>query len=190
VVGLGIGAMAAYPQADDHWDFFEIDPLVEKIAREDFRYLKDCGPRCEVSVGDGRLLLAEKPDDSYDIIFLDAYNSDSVPAHLLTLEAMELYRSKLARGGIIVFHVSNRYIDVERVVGALAREAGLHARTQVHFPTDDLRRLQVRTSAYVVVSEDLKSLAPVMEDDRWRVTRSIDRAWTDDDSNLVGALKL
>jgi SAM-dependent methyltransferase len=190
VVGLGIGAMAAYPRGSERWDFFEIDPLVVTIANEDFAYLDDCGERCAVQVGDGRLLLAERPDDHYDIIFLDAYNSDSVPAHLLTVEALELYSQKLAPGGIIVFHVSNRYIDVEGVVGALAEHAGLAARTQVHYPTADQRRLQVRTSAYVVVAEDEKTLAPIVGDERWNVTDALDKPWTDDNSNIVGALKL
>ncbi len=189
VVGLGIGAMAAYPRDADHWDFFEIDPVVETIARENFTYLKDCGESCSVQVGDGRLLLAGLPDDEYDIIFLDAYNSDSVPAHLLTVEALQLYRKKLASGGVIVFHVSNRYIDVEGVVGALLEDAGMPSRTQVHYPSKDLRRLQVRASAYVIAAESEATLAPIAGDERWRATEALPSPWTDDDSNIVTALE-
>ncbi|MFB6263494.1 MAG: spermidine synthase, partial [Bradymonadaceae bacterium] len=132
VAGLGTGAMAAYAGPGAHFDFLEIDPAVERIAREHFTYLDQCGRHCDVHIGDARQLLEQRPDGTYDIIFMDAYNSDSVPTHLLTREALQLYLDKLDRDGVVVFHVSNRYLDVEGVVGSLAKSMGLIARTQLH----------------------------------------------------------
>ena len=128
IVGLGAGSLACYAEPGQGWTFYEIDPAVVRIARDPrfFTYLKDCRARSQdVVVGDARLRLRDAPDGGYGLIVLDAFSSDAIPMHLLTREALRLYRDKLADGGLIAFHISNRYLDLAPVLGALARDAGL-----------------------------------------------------------------
>ncbi len=184
VAGLGVGAMAAYGGPETRMRFFEIDPAIERVAREHFTYLDQCGPFCEVELGDARRLLEETDDDTFDILFMDAYNSDSVPTHLLTREALELYLSKIDDDGVIVFHVSNRYLDIEGVVGGLVEDRGLVSRTQIHRPDEDLQNRHVYTSAYTVVARDRADLRKIADSDRWRETDAADIVWTDNYSNI------
>jgi len=131
VVGLGAGTTAAYARAGEGWTFYEIDPEVIDIARDPalFTYLSSCaGAPVNVLTGDARLRLREAPTAAYDLIVLDAFSSDAVPAHLLTREAVALYLSKLAPGGVIAFHVSNRSLELERVALGVSADAGLDAR--------------------------------------------------------------
>ena len=133
VVGLGAGTLASYATADQRWTFYEIDPAVVRIARDPryFTYINDCRARsCDIILGDARLRLREAPESGYGLIILDAFSSDAIPVHLLTREALRVYRSKLADGGLIAFHISNRYIDLAPVLGRLARDAGLVARVR------------------------------------------------------------
>ncbi len=190
VVGLGAGAMAAYAEKGMFFDIYEIDPLVEDLAREHFTYLERCGMKCRVTIGDGRNLIAAAEDDSWDIIFLDAYNSDAVPTHLLTAEALELYRSKVRPGGAIVFHVSNRYLDIEGVVGGIAKNAGMVARTQLHIPPKSERREKhIDASKYAVVVEHVDDLHAIKDDYRWRETEAADVVWTDDFTNVISVFE-
>src|SRR5262249_51278075 len=128
VVGLGTGCVAAYGKPDEEFDFFEIDPEVEHIARTQFTYLEDSRATCNVVLGDGRLSMMREPDHKYRLIVLDAFSSDAIPTHLLTCEAMALYEDKLLEGGIIAVHISNRYLDLEPVLFAIAEERGLSIR--------------------------------------------------------------
>ena len=185
VVGLGAGAMAAYGGPDNHVVFYEIDPVIEKVAREYFTYLDDCGPYCTVEIGDGRKLLEKDEDNEYDVVFMDAYNSDSVPTHLLTKEAMQLYFSKVDEEGVVVFHVSNRYLDVEGVVGGLVEEMGYASRTQIHIPRRELQAKLVYTSAYTVVARNEEDLRELADSQKWRATDAADILWTDDYSNVA-----
>lgn len=190
VLGLGVGAMAAYARGGSTYEFFEIDPVVVEIASEPtlFSYLKQCGDACTVSVGDGRLLIGERPEKSYDIIVLDAYNSDSVPIHLLTREAVELYLSRLKSQGILVFNATNRHMDIPQVVVDLAADLELESRVQSHWPRERyLYDLQVNPSTYVVVARDADALEFLGDDPRWkRLPPSEDlRIWTDDYADLL-----
>lgn len=187
VVGLGIGAMAAYANNSTHFDFYEIDPTVVEIARTHFSYLENCGSRCTVEIGDGRIRLSEKPRGYYDILVLDAYNSDSVPTHLLTREALSLYLDHLAEDGVLIFNVSNRFMDIESVVGALASDASLVALTQVHMPRKELRQRYVMPAAYTIVARKPETLRKF--DERWRPTRTDATVWTDDYSNVLGVFR-
>lgn len=190
VVGLGAGAMTAYAKEGTHFDVYEIDPLVEEIAREHFTYLQMCGDRCTVKIGDGRKLVADEPDGKYDIIFLDAYNSDAVPTHLLTREALDLYLSKLAPDGVVVFHVSNRYLDIEGVVGAIVEDAGLVSRTQLHVPPKkERRRRQIDASCYTVVAREESHLRTLALGPRWKPTKPANVLWTDDFTNVVSVFE-
>ena len=127
IIGLGAGGLAAYNQADQDYTFYEIDPVVIGIANDPslFTFLSDAPGTIGVIEGDGRLEIAEAPDASYDVIVLDAFSSDAIPAHLVTREAFELYQSKLGPGGVLLANVSNAYLDVRSVVAAAARETGM-----------------------------------------------------------------
>ena len=129
IVGLGTGSLAAYAEPGQHWDFYEIDPIVVQIARERcyFTMLDESrAGSTEVVLGDARLRLQDAPDHGYKLIVLDAFSSDAIPTHLLTREALRLYLSKLAEGGIIAFHISNHYVDLSPSWGLWLR---MRART-------------------------------------------------------------
>lgn len=128
-IGLGIGTLAAYGRSGDEFDFYEINGAVEQLAREHFSFLDDCPAAVDVTLGDGRLALERRPQVHYDVLVLDAFSSDSVPAHLLTTEAMQLYRQRLKPGGVIAFHISNRFLDLEPVVHRLAASIDATSRT-------------------------------------------------------------
>ena len=130
VVGLGAGDLACYARPGQAWTFHEIDPEVERIARDRryFHFLERCGNDPRVILGDARLTLHDVTDGHYDTIVIDAFSSDSIPMHLLTREALALYRSKLSADGVILFHISNRYLDLAPVIEALAEDAGMPAR--------------------------------------------------------------
>ena len=116
ILGLGAGTMAAFADSAHHVTFYEIDPAVEPIARRYFTFLPRCGANCDIIIGDGRLQLAREHDGTFDLLLLDAFSSDSVPTHLLSREALHIYLSKLKPDGLLLFHVSNRYLDVEKLV--------------------------------------------------------------------------
>src|SRR5262249_30391176 len=126
VVGLGIGSLAAYATGMQHWTFYEIDPAVERLARDsrDFGFFHACGGRWEVVIGDARLSLG-RTDARYDFIVLDAFSSDSIPMHLVTREALAMYLQHLKPDGVILFHISNRYLTLDRVLARMAADAGL-----------------------------------------------------------------
>jgi hypothetical protein len=127
IVGLGIGSMATYARPGQAWTFYELDPAVERIARDAslFTHLRDCpAATLEVVLGDARLRLADAPEHHFQAIVLDAFSSDAIPVHLLTREALSLYLARRAPGGLIAFHISNRYLDLEPVLGAWRRNGG------------------------------------------------------------------
>jgi hypothetical protein len=130
IVGLGIGGLGCYAKLGQRWTFHEIDPLVERIARDQryFQFMTRCGNQAHVIIGDARLTLTNVPDGGYDALVIDAFSSDSIPTHLLTKEALDLYFRKLAPRGVLLFHISNRYLDLKPVIAALASNAGAQAR--------------------------------------------------------------
>jgi hypothetical protein len=127
IVGLGTGTIACYGHSNETWTFYEIDPLIERIALnpKSLMYLRDCPTAKRIVLGDARLSMQQTPDSSYDFIILDAFSSDAIPLHLMTREALQLYLRKLAPGGSIAFHISNRYLSPEPVLVELARDARL-----------------------------------------------------------------
>jgi SAM-dependent methyltransferase len=188
VVGLGSGTIAAYGQPNRHITFFEIDPQVEFIARHYFTYLPRCGKDCDVVLGDGRLSILQAPDKEFDLLILDAFNSDAIPAHLLSREALAIYKRKLKPDGAVLFHVSNRYLRVGELVSALAIDAGLPAMMRID---DDDSELGKSRSAYVVVALEAPTIRTLAEDPNWLpVTRpETIQPWSDDYSNLWAILK-
>ncbi len=129
VIGLGAGSMAAYARPGDSWTFYEIDPEVAAIARDTnyFQFLAAAAEKPAIVLGDARLSLAGAPAHGFDLIAVDAFNSDAIPVHLLTREALELYRSRLSENGLIAWHISNKYLDLRPVLAGLAGDAGLTA---------------------------------------------------------------
>jgi hypothetical protein len=193
VVGLGTGASAAYAREGESWTFYEIDPSVVRLARDPrlFTYLTACTPAPpRVVLGDARLRLREAPDASYGLVILDAFSSDAVPAHLLTREALDLYLSKLAPGGLVVFHTSNRSLELERVVGGIARDAGLVARVYTDTKYDPAEERD--PSEWVVVARREEDLGALGGDPRWTPldeSRGKLEVWRDDFSNVARVIK-
>jgi spermidine synthase len=194
VVGLGAGAIACHATPGQRWIFYEIDPVVERIARDDryFTFLRDCVPGVRVVLGDARLSLVSAPPRDYDLLILDAYSSDSPPLHLLTREALALYLDKLAADGILVFNISNRHMDFEPVLANLAHDAGLAALVQDDaVVADEEYERGKRPSEWVAMARQPATLAPLAADARWRQARG-DPAlatWTDDFAALIQTFK-
>jgi SAM-dependent methyltransferase len=190
VVGLGSGTMAAYGGPERHVTFYELDPDMPEVANGFFSFLKTCGSNCDIVLGDGRIELARVPDSHFDLLMLDAFSSDSIPAHLLSIEAVELYISKLKPDGILLFHVSNRFLDVPKLVSALASDAGLHA----FFRSDEsggLRAEGKSNSDHIVAARARDHLGRLAMHPSWSpVVRTPDfKTWTDDYSNVLGLVR-
>jgi hypothetical protein len=192
IVGLGTGATTAYTRAGQSWTFYEINPAVVSIARDPsyFTYLSYCASApVSVSLGDARLQLQNAPAAHYGLIVLDAFSSDAIPMHLMTLEALDLYLSKLAPGGLLVFHISNRSLDLHPVVADLAR-----ARNLACLGFDDTARNQTsgkEPSQWVVMSRRPEDVATLATDPRWQTLegRPERQVWSDDFSNIVSIFK-
>jgi len=191
VIGLGVGTLAAYVQPGQLWTFYEIDPEVERIAKTSayFTYLEACQSQCRVVLGDARLSLARDGASRYDVIVLDAFSSDSIPVHLLTREALSLYVSRLAPGGALAFHISNGHLSLGPIIARLAADHGLVA-------IDQLERITAgwpegkKASHWSILARSAADLGALNQDPRWTplvATASVP-LWTDDFSNLIGAL--
>ncbi len=194
VVGLGAGALAAYAEPGAHWTFFEIDPVVASLSEDDglFTYLRDAGrsARVDVVLGDGRLTLAAQPDGSFGLLVLDAFSSDAVPVHLLTLEALSLYLRKLAPDGLLAFHVSNRYVALDRVIAGAAGTLGLAALERAGEVSAQEGQEGKSGSVWVVVGRSPGALGRIAARPGWRPIGGAVRAWTDDASSLAPVLRL
>ena len=194
IIGLGPGTIASYAKAGQHWTFYEIDPAVERVALDTryFTFLRDCPANVDVILGDARLSLKQSPDTHYDLIVLDAFNSDSIPIHLLTREALNLYLAKLAADGILAFHISNKYLNLKPVVGNLALDANLacYVREDMELSDDD-RRAKKAGSAWVALARHVRDLRNLADDPRWKPLegQAGARLWTDDYSNIPGVFK-
>jgi spermidine synthase len=194
VVGLGTGAMAAYGQRGQEWTFYEIDPAVERVARDRvyFSYLADSPARIRVILGDARLMIAAAPDQSYNLLVLDAFSSDAIPVHLMTLEALRLYERKVSADGVIAFHLSNRYLDFEPVVARMAAAAGLVGRIRVDPGTRGaLRNAGGDPSVWVVLGRDPDHLGRLWACAGWRPleTQVGVGLWTDGYSNIFSVVR-
>ena len=189
VVGLGSGALACHGTLTQKFTFYEIDPLIEKIARDEklFTYLRDCPPRSEVVIGDARISLAKEPNRHYDILVLDAFSSDAVPTHLLTREAIELYLSKTAPDGLLLVHISNRYLDFAPVLFRLATSLDLVALIQNDFSVSSQNDEGKSASRWVILSRAGNAVAPFFNDSRWERPdpRMGGDLWTDEFSDAV-----
>jgi SAM-dependent methyltransferase len=197
LVGLGAGALAAYGEPGQHLTFYEIDPAVVRISRDEgyFTFLSDSRASCvDYVLGDARLTLKKSPDHHYDMIIMDAFSSDSIPLHLLTREALNLYLQKLADGGLLIFHLSNRYLELRPVLGDLAKEAGLvcWGRFQDQESLGEAERnIGKAGSNWLVMARQRSDLGSLIQQAGWNpiIGRPDRPVWTDDFSNLLGVFQ-
>jgi SAM-dependent methyltransferase len=188
VVGLGAGTIAAYGKRGDTYRFYEINPLVVRLADTEFSYLRDSAAKVDVVPGDARLSLEAEPPQGYDVLAVDAFSGDSIPVHLLTREAFDLYFRHLKEGGVLAVHVSNKYLDLKPVVGRAAESAGKGA---VVVDTEDEEEIGIYGSTWILVSGDTRLFErpALKEAGRTLSAREDVRLWTDDYSNLFRVLK-
>jgi SAM-dependent methyltransferase len=187
VIGLGAGTLAVYGSKGDVYRFYDINPAVIDLARHRFTFLKDSDATIELALGDARLALEREPPQRFDVLVVDAFSSDAIPVHLITSEAVAIYRRHLAPGGVLAFHVTNRFLDLVPVVDALARANDLKA---IHIPDPGEDTLASR-SDWVLLSADGALLAkPDLADHAVPIKARPDwRLWTDAFNNLVQVLK-
>lgn len=191
VVGLGVGSLAYYGRPGQEFVFYELDPAVERIARNDqyFTYLRDSDADVRVVLGDARLSLHEAPDGHYGLMVIDAFSGDAIPVHLLTREAIQLYLEKLAPGGVLAFHISNQFLDLAPVLGNLARDSNLEGldATELHISEDE-KAAGKTVSHWVALARSKDDFGRLAADAGWQPLR-LDRRlplWTDHYTSLWG----
>ncbi|MEO0945508.1 MAG: fused MFS/spermidine synthase, partial [Pseudomonadota bacterium] len=190
IVGLGVGSLACYAAEGQDWHLYEIDKMVDRVARDQtmFTFLSACTPDAPTHLGDARIVL-EGQSLSFDVLVIDAYSSDAVPVHLTTLEAMELYLERLNPGGVLVFHISNRYYDIGLPLARSAEALGLHAwrQFQNEVTSDDPGH---RPSDVAIIARDPADVAVLRESGLWEPLASDGgQVWTDDKANPLSILK-
>jgi hypothetical protein len=190
VTGLGVGTLAAYAGPAQEIDFYEIDPAVKRIATNPayFSYLKDCRAKWEVILGDARLTMERARFHKYGIIILDAFSSDAIPVHLITKEAVNLYFSKLQQDGLLLVHISNKYVNLAPVLADLAYENGFACRINNDDDDDEAGKY---SSTWVLMARKEKDFGSLTRDRAWeKIERQKTvKAWTDDFSNLLSVFK-
>lgn len=189
VVGLGTGTLACYRRPGQTWWFFEIDPVVLDLSRNGtFTYIRDCAPQARVVLGDARLELARMPKGGMDLLAVDAFSSDAIPLHLMTDEAMGVYLDALRPDGLLLLHISNRYIDLEPVLSAAARHRGLHAVIRDDEAAADVGSY-FTSSTWVAISRNAGRISQLREVDPARPWRELGpparRVWTDDHASIL-----
>jgi hypothetical protein len=193
VVGQGSGAMATYKRTEDSMTFFEIDPMVDRLSRDPqwFSFISDCasGPINTV-LGDARLTLANEVPGSYDLLIIDAFSSDAVPTHLLTVEAIEGYLGLLKPQGVVLLHLSNRNLDITLPAVAAAQALGKASLHQLYYERDNTPEMAEASTEVLILSPTPEGLADFRADSRWNTpAQTAVRPWTDDYVNLFGSLQ-
>lgn len=195
VVGLGAGTLACYAKPGQHWTFYEIDPAIVEIASDPkrFTFLSKCLPNVKTVIGDARLTLAAAAPRSADILAIDAFSSDVVPMHLLTEQAFATYRRHIAPNGLLMVHISNRFLDLEPVLAAMA-EQGWASAARDYDVTEAERKLNYSHSLWIAFSPDrtvIERLAISNPAEKWRpiAARPGFKGWTDDHASILSILK-
>ena len=192
VIGLGTGTLAAYGRKGDVFRFYDINPLVEPIARNMFTYVRESAATIQVVPGDARLSMATEAPQQYDVLAIDAFSGDAIPVHLLTSQALAVYQRHLKPGGIIAFHVSNKFLNLSPVVDQLAASAGLHVVFVASDPNDDKEdNTGEYTADWVLVTanQDFLSNEKVVEAGGDPVKNPGVRPWTDDYNSVLPLLR-
>jgi hypothetical protein len=185
---------AAYARPGQELTYFEIDPAVVRIARDEgyFHFLGEAPIPAKVVLGDARLTLEQAADNSFDILVIDAFSSDAIPLHLLTRAALSLYKSKLSDRGVILFHISNRYLNLGLVLGDLAHDAGLRCRAWHDTLIEEADKASGKTaSEWVIMARAGAPLDGLIVPLQWRdLPHHHGRyLWTDDFSNLFSVFR-
>ena len=192
VIGLGAGSIIAYARKGDTFRFYEINPQVVDVANREFTFMQDTPAKIEVVLGDGRLSLEREPGQQFDVLAMDAFSGDSIPMHLLTRQAMEIYLRHLKPGGVLAFQATNRFINIAPIVASLAAEFGLAAVLVTDFPeneegpnywTASTDQVLVTTNRKLLEADPIHSVATEIS-----VPPGF-RVWTDDFNNLLRVLK-
>jgi hypothetical protein len=193
VVGLGIGSLLAYASEHQRWTFYEIDPAIVRIASDPhyFTFLTNAASRPTIVLGDARLSLRNAVPRGYDLIILDAFSSDAIPVHLLTQEAVAIYMGVLAEHGVLAFHISNRFLNLEPVLGSLAEAEHLTAILRLDINPDESMQTGKASSVWLMMARAANDLLPLSARTGWAKasTGSRGSVWTDDFSNIWAALK-
>jgi spermidine synthase len=194
VIGLGVGTLTCFSKKGRHYDFYEIDPDIIEIAEDSslFSYLSDCGSPYNIIEGDGRLGLTTADNDLYDVIILDAFSSDNIPVHLLTIEAIRLYLSKLKPDGVLVFHISNRHLDIAPIISKHAENLDMLSLGKTSPTAIDKNQNLIMTAATIHLIFTEESAYKYFRDNNWKKVphTHIRTGWTDDFSNILSILKL
>lgn len=192
-IGLGIGSAGCYALPGQSWTFYELDGLVEKIARQSglFQSLPACAPNARIVLGDGRFNLVREGANRYDVLILDAFSSDAIPVHLLTREAFAAYARALRPHGVLAIHITNRHFDLAPVIARAAAGAGLTAYERRFTPPAGADPALLAPSRWMLLAREPGNIGPIATDTNWvrRVADAHSRVWTDDYSNVIGALR-
>lgn len=188
LIGLGVGTLTAYGRAGDQYRIYELNPQVVQLAQGAFSYLKLTPAKVDVLLGDARLVLEKEPPQKLDVLAIDAFSSDSIPVHLITREAIALYRRHMDDDGAIVFHISNRYLDLNGVVRQLADAIGWPAVRVQDAPSDES---YLYSSDWIVITRNARLLEKLRTDAKATEVPFVPgrRIWTDDHNNLFEVLR-
>jgi predicted O-methyltransferase YrrM len=191
VIGLGTGTLACRAEPGDTVHYYEIDPAMIRLATDpkNFSFLDECRP-VTITLGDARLTLAEAPDQSYDVIIVDAFTSDAIPIHLLTREAMAIYRQKLAPEGIVAIHVSNRHLELASVVAGIAKANDMVSRVNEGADVTENDSEYVFLGTVVAATAKDEYFGPIAKSEAWELQKPDPKqwVWTDDYSNIIGSI--
>jgi SAM-dependent methyltransferase len=196
IVGLGTGTLACYARPGERWTFYEIDPAVVRIARDGgrFTFLSRCMPGARIEIGDARLLIEREPVATADVLVVDAFSSDSVPMHLLTREAFAAYRRLLSPNGLLLVHISNRYLDLKPVVAAAAADGDWQVRRRSYRPDREHFQLNEYGSDWIALSPSAETMDHLVRrsGEEWRPLprRPGFAPWTDDHASVLPLIKL
>jgi len=187
VIGLGAGTLAAYGQKGDTYRMYELNPEVIELAKTEFSFMADSPAAMQTVLGDARLSLAKEPPQGFDVLAVDAFSGDSIPVHLITAEAMDVYLRHMKPGGIIGFHITNKFINLAPVVAKIAQAKGL----QVALIHDDTDNPALRNTDWILVASDPAALQQAAILQATGTVQPIPQlgVWTDDFNNLFDVLK-
>lgn len=193
IIGLGAGEIAAYAKPSQQWSFYELNPTVVDIAENPdyFSFLQDCVGDYRVQVGDARLMLEKEKQQQYDLLIVDAFSSDSIPTHLMTKEAIELFLTNMKPGGLLAFHISNRHLALKKVLSVQAKELGLANAIQEFRPKTKIP--YTHASDWVMMAKEGSRLQPLLQSQTGHWTALSDypeiKGWTDDYSSIISLWK-
>lgn len=191
VIGLGAGALAAYGEEGGAMRFYELNPQVIDLARSQFTYLSDSKSNVSVAPGDARLVLEREPAQNFDLIAVDAFSGDAIPIHLLTREALVIYRRHMRAGGALLFHISNKFVDLEPALARLMQETGLFAKVVSDSPDDPDEKSPLSDSDWVIVSEEQSLFAsPALKRADELEEPQSGPAWSDDFNTILSAIRV